>query len=603
MANADNLQDKIAALEAAARERAAALGIPEQETAQALEARDYFALIAALLPKRSGPSGADAAALTETLESLLRIKAFGYPPPWRGGGPMPVVFGTGGHRGEIGVGLTLTHVHVIVEALLGRIEAMTAEELRHHFGAETTSDLREKGFVIGHDNRLLNPEFSFYAAHLLEARGYKARYAGRVASPEISRVVPLLGWAGGLNFTPSHNPFRYGGLKFSPADGGLAGGDLTDPLAEEANRLLAGLDPADWPAHEALEDIVSRQAAVIERVDVHKPYLEALKEHPVLRLEELAQTLRALPPEEGVRFVVDPVFGGAVPVYRELQHLLGEEVMTLLNTEDDPYFGGQTTEPNEQTLEAARAALRSGRHKFKVAIRNDPDGDRGLVGDEQGAIRMNRFAALVMRYLMDSGCGGGVTTTFPTSRFGVDYARAHGREVHLTPVGFKNFRTFLLEKNAMVAYEESDGITIAGHTLDKDGVLAGLLALRIVLHYQKPLSALLKELEAETGEYHYAQVNFEVELSAAEVKEKLAGLAGVRPGDTLGQGSLQRKVRAVNEEDGYMFEFDDGTWILLRPSGTEPKVRIYAESRSGPEATEALCDLGRALALAAIEGN
>ena len=135
----------------------------------------------------------------------------------------------------------------------------------------------------------------------------------------------------------------------------------------------------------------------MQRLDLHVPYLEALKAHPVVRLQELVDTLRALPPGEQVRFVADPVFGGAVPVYQRLQQLLGEDVLTLLNTKEDPYFGGQTTEPNEQTLQEAQDKLKQLPGKFKVAIRNDPDGDRGLVGDEDTAIKMNQFAALVLR--------------------------------------------------------------------------------------------------------------------------------------------------------------------------------------------------------------
>jgi phosphomannomutase len=182
----------------------------------------------------------------------------------------------------------------------------------------------------------------------------------------------------------------------------------------------------------------------------------------------------------------------------------------------------------------------------------------------------------------------------------MDFARARNKQVYLTPVGFKNFRPFLLDGRAMMAYEESDGITIAGHTLDKDGILAGLLALRIVLHYQKPLSALIREIEQETGSYHYLQVSFAVDIPAAEVREKLTALASVRPGETLGGEEEGGKVKAVNAEDGYMFQFEDDTWILMRPSGTEPKVRIYAESRESPEATVALCELGKRVALSTL---
>ena len=600
---AERPTDRINLLEAAVREDAAALGIPSERVESALTHQNYFDLIGALIPLKSGEQSDHALMLQGALEGLLRVKAFSYPPAVRQGRVEQVVFGTGGHRGEIGVGLTLPHIYVILTALMNQIERMEAGELKLHFGANSVDEVQQRGFVLGHDNRLLNPDFSFYTAHLLTERGYTARYAGQVASPEMSRVVTINGWAGALNFTPSHNPFRYGGLKFNPADGGLAGGELTEPLAAEANRLLMEINAESWPNYDDLDDIVALQAQKVARVDVHGPYLDALRHHPVVRLDDLVATLKSLNNTDGVRFVVDPVFGGAVPVYQRLQTLLGPEIMHLIHTEQDPYFNGETTEPSDETLVEALDILHQENARYKVAIRNDPDGDRGLVGDDGGAVKMNRFAALVMQYLLDTGHGGEVVATFPTSRFGVDFAGLRGCKVHLTPVGFKNFRPYLINQQAMVAYEESDGITIGGHTLDKDGILAGLLGLRIVLHYGKPLTNLLEEIDAETGDYFYRQINFEVEITAAEVREKLKKLADVQPGTVLGQGDNARTVESINAQDGYLFYFTDGTWIMMRPSGTEPKVRIYAESRRSETETTDLCKLGEDLASQTILGE
>jgi phosphomannomutase len=492
-------------------------------------------------------------------------------------------------------------VHVIVTALMQAIAAMDGAQRAEHFGASDLAEVKRRGFVLGHDNRLLNLEFSCFAAHLLRQEGYAVRYAGRISSPELSLLVPRLGWAGSLNFTPSHNPFRYGGLKLAPADGGLAGGDLTDPLAREANRLLQSSALGDWPTPEALEALLSAEGAAIERVDLHDAYLDALNEHPVVRLADLIAELRALPADGRVVFVADPVWGAAVPVYLRLQQRLGSEVLRVLHTEVDPYFGGQTTEPNPQTLEDALGALRATPGAFKVAIRNDPDSDRGLVGDEGGAIKMNRFAPLVMRYLMDIGQRGDLVTTHPTSQLGPDFARAHGSRVVLTPTGFKNFRPHLKDGRALVAYEESDGMTIRGHTVDKDGVLAGLLALRIVLHDRRPLSTLVEALEAEVGRYYYRQETFFIDMSAAEAHQRLKKLGALQAGQTFRAGGRSHPITEVNAEDGYKLTLDQGAWVMMRPSGTEPKVRIYAESRESDAATHTLCEAAKALALEAVQ--
>ena len=594
-----------AALVPRLRALAQALEIPQTVLTPVLNApverADWFSVLEWLVPRRNKLAAAPARELTGVLEALLRFKAYSYPPPGREGKVEPVVFGTGGHRGEIGVGLTLLHVHVIVTALINNIAGMSPTGRAGHFGAADLAEVRRRGIVLGHDNRLLNPELSFYAAHLLRQAGFAVRYAGRVASPQLSLLVPRLGWAAALNFTPSHNPFRYGGVKLNPADGGLAGSDLTDPLAQEANRLLAGLKPAEWPAPAQLAAAIAAEEARIERVDPHEPYLDMLNDHPVLRLKDLAGEIKALGGGRTLSYVADPVWGAAVPVYLALQRRLGTEVLTVLHTEEDPYFGGQTTEPNEHTLGDAQTALRGAKAEFRVGIRNDPDSDRGLVGDEKTAVKMNKFAALALRYLMDLGYTGDLVTTLPTSHFGPDYARARGLKVVITPTGFKNFRPHLAGGAGLLAYEESDGMTLRGHTLDKDGVIAGLLAVRMVLHYRKSLGALLAELEREMGDYHWLQDTFMIDMSAAKAKERLKRLESVRPGEVIEAAGHRRVIKEVNTQDGYKFILDDGTWVMMRPSGTEPKVRVYAETQESEAATHALCEAGRALALKAIQ--
>jgi phosphomannomutase len=591
------------ALQQQLREQGARAGMPGDLLARALATEDWFLIQEWAIPRRGAVPEEQIAPLIRTAETLLRLSVFAHPARHRRGKRVPVVFGTGGHRGEIGWGLTFAHIHAILTALLGMIERLRPAERKRHFGAGTLAAVKERGFLIGHDNRLFNPEFSAYATHLLSHAGYRVAYAGRIATPELSYLTPRLGFAGAVNFTPSHNPFRYGGIKLNPADGGLAGGDLTDLLAEEANRLLDALDPKAWPEPEHFETLIVEERLRTPLVDLHEVYLQGLERHPVIRLGELATALRSLPPERRLAFVADATWGASVPVYRKLQARLGADVLTVLHTEDDPYFGGQTTEPNEQTLEDALSVLRRKPAPLKVAIRNDPDSDRGLVGDAAGAIKMNRFAPLVLRYLLDLGRDGGLVTTLPTSAMGPDFARARGKTVTITPTGFKNFRPHLLAGSTLVAYEESDGLSIQGHTLDKDGILAGLSAVRMVLHYGRPLSDLLRELEAELGVYHWHQETFTIDLSAKEAHQRLHALEAIRPGHTVEADGKTRMVSAVNTEDGYKFTFSDGAWMMMRPSGTEPKVRVYAETRESMAATRALCAAAKALALEAIHGT
>ena len=586
-------------------------GLPGEVLDDALGRDDPFTVIEWLVPRRGELPPEVTAALGGAAEALLREKVFAHPGTragksgaggagGAGGAVTPVVFGTGGHRGEIGAGLTLLHVHAIVTALVENIAGMTPGERSGHFGAARLEDVQSRGFVLGHDNRLFNPEFTLYAGHLLQQAGYRVRYAGRITSPELSLLVPERGWAGSLNFTPSHNPLRYGGIKFAPADGGLAGEELTGPLAMRANELLERTPPEAWPGRETLEAAIAKADTTLERVDLHDAYLNTLNDHPVIRLAELVETLKNPPPGRQVFFVTDPVWGAAVPVYQRLLARIGERAMRVLHTETDPYFGGQVTEPNANTLSEAIGALGDSDAPFKVAIRNDPDGDRGLVGDEGGACKMNRYAAAVMAYLLDIGLRGALVTTHATSHLGPDFARARGCEVHLTATGFKNFRPFLKKGDALLAYEESDGMTIQGHTLDKDGVLAGLLALRMVLHYGKPLSEIVDGVEREVGRYHYRQETFMIDMPAAEAKQRLQKLSAVEPGSALITRDGRRIITGVNTEDGFKFSLEGGAWVMMRPSGTEPKVRIYAESKEGEETTRRLCEAAKKMALEAM---
>ncbi|MDH4122328.1 MAG: hypothetical protein OEV94_11550 [Deltaproteobacteria bacterium] len=578
------------------------VGLDPVQTKKALEQGDVFGVLEMLIPKLhgKGPFNETSALLLQgACEELLRIKAFSH--PGEQGKEVPqVVFGTSGHRGEIGTGLTLVHVHAIIAAFIHMVDHLEPHERAAHFFTADLERVKAMGVVIGHDNRLFNSDFSAYAAHLFLNAGWKVLYAGLASTPEFSRVVPHMKWAAAVNFTPSHNPFRYGGIKISPADGGLAGTDLTGPLAQLANVALQEISPKEWPDYAELDELVGESLADLEWVDIHDLYLKCLADHPVIRLDDLCREIGGMFGQ--ITIVADPTWGAATPVYKRLQERVGPWVMEVIHTDEDPYFGGQTTEPNEQTLSDALGLLKTSRAAFKVAVRNDPDADRALVGDDGGGIKMNRFAPLVMKYLMDLGQEGGMATTIPTSHLGPRFAQSHNRALMITPTGFKYFRPFFTNHTALMAYEESDGISIAGHSLDKDGILALLLAIRIVLHYKKPLSQLVEELEAQQGRHYWLQQTFPISIPADKARKKLDALKDLTPGRTVSHQGKTLEIAQVNTEDGYKFVFTDGTWFMMRPSGTEPKIRVYAETTESEAATQALCQTAKQLALKAVEG-
>ncbi len=514
---------------------------------------------------------------------------------------LPLMFGTGGHRGKLGYGLTILHVHAIVKALIEQVQGMSSVERLEYCGSSSVEEVKKRGFILGHDNRLFNEDFACYAAWLLSESGFRADYVGRMASPQLSLLTPKLGWAGSLNFTPSHNPFCYGGIKYSPTDGGLADVKLTDPLTERANKFLQALSPEDWLTEAELRECIKQGRERAQLRDglsihsLHNIYLDSMDTHPAIRLKELAAELHREKDNHSVLMVADPVWGAAVPVYHQLQKRLGTDVLRLLHTEENPFFDGQNTEPSPDTLQDALSELNK-QGALQIAVRNDPDGDRGLVGDAYGAISMNQFSALVSKYLLDIGYRGALVTSYASSHFAQQYTQTRGCQVHLTPTGFKNFRPWL-KNGAMVAYEESNGITIANHTLDKDGILSGLLAMRIALHYQKPLSALVTSLEKEVGKHYWQQEAFAIQLSVVQVQEKFQALDKIHPGYVWKTSRGEYQVKQISRRDGYKFYLNDDSWLMLRPSGTEPKMRVYAESLLSEAATAALCEAGKQMAL------
>ncbi len=578
------------------------LGAPCDALAQARQG-DVFFLLEWGIPRRQTPPtpkqpSTKVEALIQSAAECLRWQVLGHP-CWFGQQAAPIVFGTGGHRGQLGVGLGLVHVHAIVQAWVDTLCAMPKAERTAHYGAAELGILKQQGVVLGHDNRLCNPEFSFYAAYLLQQQGFKVRYAGRIASPELSLLTPHFGWTAAFNFTPSHNPFRYGGIKLNPFDGGLADETLTEPLATRANVILQGLTQNTWPDAQCIEERIETGRMAAAPIEVHDAYLDLLEQHPMLKLGDLIKTLRQLSPKK-VRFVVDPVWGAATPVYLRLQKRLGP-LMHVLHTEDDPFFGGQTTEPNESTLKEVLGALKINTPQIAVGVRNDPDGDRGLVCDAQGPIKMNAFAPLVYHWLMQQGHQGGLCTTYPTSHKGPHLAQQLGQPCQLTATGFKHFRRHLKSGNTLLAYEESDGMSIQGHTLDKDGILAGLLALRMSVVENRSLNDQLNRLNRlQNTSYYWRQETFAVNVSAQEIRQHFAALRSIQVGDVWSLAGKPQKIVQVLFEDGCKIIFESGLWVMMRPSGTEPKVRIYAESMHDMNEAKALCMMGQQQARAAM---
>lgn len=485
--------------------------------------------------------------------------------------PALIHFGTSGWRGEIGSDFTMQNVRVITKAI---IEAVKGEDrqILNSFGIKSFNEFKERGVIVGHDNRLLGKEFAYEVIGILQSEGINCYYAGEASTPEFSAAVVELSASASINLTPSHNPPNYGGLKLNPSDGGPASEELTKPIERIANELMKNAN-----------SIKSCPPVAINKIDATELYINFIKKRNMIDIDKIKNFLSNNPHT----IAVDHMHGAT---RGKLAKILSVSPGTFicLRREDDPLFEGLSPEPSEENLKLALSHLRENTLGFSAII--DPDGDRVRFADLKRQIPMNYFGAMAFHYLYNyKGLRGVVVKSVGTSNFVNSIAEAFRVEVIETKVGFKNFRPYLLPnatKKAIVAFEESDGISIQNHTLEKDAILGVLLALEMIATFDKNLSDYLEEIEKSYGKYYSDRTGIEIprESFGPHVKENIMALSKhFKIGDSFKIGDLEKKIASIVDLDGVKIIFNDGSWIMIRPSGTEPKVRIYIETKNKEE--------------------
>lgn len=497
--------------------------------------------------------------------------------------PAKVSFGTSGWRGEIGSEFTLRNLQVVGKALV-RLYREADATMFAALGIQDFAELQKRGLVIGHDNRLLGEEFCAVVADQFVKAGVKVYFGGEASTPEFSAAVEMLGAACAVNMTPSHNPSHYNGIKFNPADGGPAGPEITDVITKLSNEMM---ESHVW---EPLSASIGW-----ERFDILKVYQEFLIKQGTIHFPAIQRLLNS----GDLDLVIDYVHGST---RGRPGRLLGNpKCMRELRTENDPLFGGVAPEPSTKNLEGIRKALESSKSKFKLGAIFDPDGDRIRFHDGSREVDMNAFGAIAFHYMAAVRKEKGVVAkSVATSNFVNLIAHGLGVQVAETPVGFKNFRPFMkrgANPKALIAFEESDGISGLDNTLEKDAQFGLLLALEIIAETGKNLGEYLDGLYLEFGRLYPQRLAFEVDKSlvGAPLQAKVSAIAGKAPvGSSVAIGNASKKVKQVLTLDGTKVIFEDDSWMLVRPSGTEPKVRIYTETRS-PEEKDAMFEAAKKL--------
>jgi alpha-D-glucose phosphate-specific phosphoglucomutase len=408
--------------------------------------------------------------------------------------------------------------------------------------------------IVGRDPRFLGETFCTMAAEILSAHGIAPLVIAEAApTPAISYAVTQAKADGAINFTASHNPPDYNGIKFSTPDGAPA-------LPEVTHRIEAEIVAADASGEKAkLANPPESQP-----LDPRRMYLSRLRELVDLQVIQKA----------GVRVVFDPLWGAARTYPDALLREAGVDVTSVHDCRD-VLFGGHAPEPDDHLLDDLREKMRE--TKAHIGIATDGDADRFGIVDEDGTFfQPNYIIALLFDYLVESrGWKNGVGKSVATTNLINALAQHHKVELHETPVGFKYIGELIKQDKICIGGEESAGLSIRHHVPEKDGVLAGLLCCEMVARRGKSLGKQLQELFAKVGSFYPQRENFRL---TEEVKEKFTKKLASEPREFFG-----RKVADVVRKDGLKLVFEGGSWVCYRVSGTEPVVRVYSEASNSSE--------------------
>lgn len=458
-------------------------------------------------------------------------------------------FGTDGWRAIIGEGFTMENAVKVANAAAAVFREEAAEDGRPLDAPGT--------LYVGYDCR---QDAAMYAEKVAEAA---ASHGFKVVLSDKFCPTPTLCWSvahdnqaiGGIMLTSSHNPAEYLGIKLRMADGGASPKAFTD-------RVEAILDDS---AKSHAADSASLVPGEVVKADLMTPYLEALRK----QVDE--ETIRGA----GLRVVVDPLYGAGRGYLAELLRSMGVQVEEI-NNATDPTFDGLHPEPIPPWVD--RGLAKTAELGYDALFINDGDADRIGAGDSQGNfVNPHRIIALVTQHLVDRGETGRVVSTVTSSALLDRLCRKLGLELVTTPVGFKWIYGEMEKGGVMVGGEESGGIGLPDHVKERDGLLMALLLTEMMAQTGKDLGTLVTEMLDDLGHMEFARRGLTVTDAQMEAF-RTKTIPSFAPAEVLG-----KPVSDIDRRDGVKIIFGDDSWVMMRPSGTEPLVRVYAEAATTDE--------------------
>jgi phosphomannomutase len=473
---------------------------------------------------------------------MLRAKP---PDLW---GMSNIKFGTDGWRAVIAEDFTFRNVDRVAQA--------TAD-----FWKSNPIDGTEARAVVGYDRRFLSDQFARRTAEVLAGNGFEVTLTNEpTPTPAVSYLVKKQKAIGGVMITASHNPPAFNGFKLKAYYGGSA-----EPGICKAVEELLDKNPVQPSASENR----SRKATIKEQ-NIRPGYYDAIK-----RLVDFQLIARSK-----LKFAHEALFGVGAGCFDELLAGTTCKVMTL-NAAHDPNFGGINPEPIAKNYGRSAAFLK--RHPHDICLVTDGDADRvgGMDGRGNPLSTHQIICLLLEHFVRNRKAQGRVIKALTTTSMVDKMCEHYGLPLVETGVGFKYICAEMIKGNVLLGFEESGGIGYPGHVPERDGILSGLMLLELLATEKRSINGLLKRLEKEYGPHHYARIDARFPL---EKRSALMDFCKNNPPAKL----IRSPLKEVKSYDGVKFIGEDGSWLMLRGSGTEPILRIYAEAKSAADAKSLL---------------
>jgi alpha-D-glucose phosphate-specific phosphoglucomutase len=453
-----------------------------------------------------------------------------------------IKFGTSGWRGIIAEEITYQNVAIVTQAIASLVK----------------EEKNDDAVIIGYDTRFMSEDFAKVSAEVLAGNGIKALLCKRdTPTPVVSYEIIRAKLAGGINFTASHNPYKYNGLKYSPSWGGPALPETTKKIENYCSEIKP--ENVRYTSFDA-----AVKNGLVSLYDPRRAYLKKIKQ-----LVDFKSIKKA-----NIKVAVDVLHGTAAGYLDALLDDAGIK-NAVINKDRDTMFGGGAPEPNEQNVKELVAMVK--RESYRLGLATDGDADRFGIIDSNGTfITPNEVIPVLLYHLNKTRNWKGIAArSVMTSSLLDRLAENIGVELKETPVGFKYIGDIMVNnpKDFIIGGEESGGLTIRGHIPEKDGILACLLMAEAVAMNKKSITMLLKDIKKLTGDIFTSRLNFRLPV---EVMETFRNKLDNKTLESISGMNIEKDITV----DGHKFIIDKNSWIGFRLSGTEPVVRVYAESDS-----------------------